>query len=273
METHSKISARGMQFKIDCIKTADFADHADKHRACMLRGVHTHYSQRYLIIAMASRTTLFPPPIPQRSQANPPLIRVTRAVRGSIPLGRMRNNRLGLGHGKKWGMRRRSGLRLRANRAGARRGTATTPGDSRGKKRYLTPLFQWDRTADNADNADTGEGRFRRVAAGEARKSSSECDDGYQIALCVMYGEISKDGSPEFIRMISGIRGFFKIGLELHNTCRNLQWTSLKPHIPCHTTLRHTLIYCCKRAPEPEIASATELPQLQVHPPPIYERN
>ena len=33
LEIHSEILAAGMQFKIDCKETADYADHADKLRA------------------------------------------------------------------------------------------------------------------------------------------------------------------------------------------------------------------------------------------------
>ncbi len=100
-----------------------------------------------------------------------------------------------------------------------------------------------------------GRRRFRIVAIWGTGKSGSECDDRYQIALCVMHGETSKDGSPAFIRVISEIRGLFTVNFELHNTCRDLELISLEPSIPCRTTLLHTLIYFCDRAPEPEIAS------------------
>lgn len=81
-----KISVRGMLFKIDYKKTADYADCADKHRSSMLRAPHTRRSRRGLITAIATRTILFPPQVPQRPRTNPAGIRVIRAIRGSFPL-------------------------------------------------------------------------------------------------------------------------------------------------------------------------------------------
>ena len=50
------------------------ADYADKHRASILRNLHTRRSHRCLITVTAIRTTFSPPPVTQQSQSAPALL-------------------------------------------------------------------------------------------------------------------------------------------------------------------------------------------------------